>query len=94
MSVAGYYCIMILRVTSGGKVTFRGIIGLYHFVPKRKIAECKVQNVKVKMRVNNSMTCSHTSILQLEIYILHFELAEANGRAMKRSGNGSKRGDD
>jgi hypothetical protein len=39
------------------------------------------------------MTHGHTSILQFEIYILHFELAAAKGRVMKRSGNGRERGD-
>jgi len=41
-----------------------------------------MKNVKVKMRGKDTTVYGHTSILQFEIYNLHFVLAAANGRAM------------
>jgi len=47
-----------------------------------KIAKCRVQNVKVKMKGKDTMTFGHTAILQFEIYSFHFALAAAEGCAM------------
>jgi hypothetical protein len=41
-----------------------------------------VQNAKVKMKGKDAMAHDHPSILQFEIYNLHFALAAAKGRAM------------
>jgi hypothetical protein len=43
-----------------------------------------VQNAKVNMRGKDTMACGHLAILKFEIYILHFALAAARGRAMIR----------
>jgi Tfp pilus assembly protein PilX len=51
------------------------------------------------MREKDTMTCGHSSILQFEIYHLHFALAAAEGRAMpeernrmtQKSGTGGRR---
>jgi hypothetical protein len=48
----------------------------------KKIAKCRVQNAKVKMKGKGALANGHTPLLQFEIYNLHFALAAAEGRAM------------
>jgi hypothetical protein len=42
-----------------------------------------VQNAKVKIRGKDTMACGHPSILQFEIFSLHFAFVAAKGRAMQ-----------
>jgi hypothetical protein len=52
------------------------------FGTKLQNAKCRVQNAKVKMKEKDAQDNGHTSLLQFEIYNLHFALAAAEGRAM------------
>jgi hypothetical protein len=52
-----------------------------------------VQNAKVKMREKDTTAYDHVSILQFEIYNLHFALAPAKGRTMPHGAQQERAGE-